>query len=453
MSERDAVGAILERVERPVAPDETFAGALLDDLLEELGNGRGPRRRRGGKPRLSTGKALTIAASFLVAAVGLAALQPFARRAGVPASVGELGPFPLVSFQGTVVAGPVDLTSSTPIGDVTYASQFSWKVTARGDYLSSWGNEVGAVARDGDVLTLYDIRTNTTRTLSERSAGIAPDFSPARLLTWNGTKAFSWAKACAAGRIVGEEEVRGGVTARVRCPNVTLGFSPRGDVDVWVDPSSGIVLRIETAPKGASTDDLSLLGPFAGQRWELVDVQVGGVSSAAYRPPPGAIDATDQTVLTSVRLGDPMPLVELPLLTGGTTTLSGTPGGPSAIYFWDGSCYGKDCSMLTLTQALASRTDIDVVVVAGPSWTENEIRREIRPEDVSVPIAVDPDGVAYGLVGRYASNTLFLLSPDGSLEAVYEGNYGGQLDDILDAFVAGEPLPAPGNQQTQAQLP
>jgi peroxiredoxin len=196
-----------------------------------------------------------------------------------------------------------------------------------------------------------------------------------------------------------------------------------------------------------------MLGPSAGQRWELADLRVGVVPSAVFTPPPGAIDATDQAVLTSLRLGDPIPAVELPVITGGTTTLGGTPGRPSAIYFWDGSCYGSGCSMATLLRALASRTDLSVLVVAGPAWTRDEIRREIDPSRLPVPIALDPDGAAYGLVGRYADNVVFLVGPDGGLEAVYQGDYGRQLDDILDAFVAGEPLPEPDDEQAEAQLP
>ena len=459
MTERDPVAAIFERVERPVAPAPGFADDLLDDLLGELGDDGSHHRRKGGRLRLSQGwrKALTIAAAFAIATAGLAMLQPFARPTVLPASVSELGPFPLVSFRGTVVAGPAGQTAGTPIGDVTYESQFSWKVAARGEFLfSGWGGpgfgDAGAVARDDDVVTLYSSRTNSIWTVAVGSATIAPTYSPARRLTWTGTLAFSWATACASGSVVGDEFIGGTQTVRVHCPEVK---SVGGDADVWVDPSDGMVLRIEVAPARRSTSEsLNLVGPFEGQRWDLTDLEVGEVTSATYTPPSDAIDATNQTVLTSVRLGQPMPSVELPLVTGGTTTLNGTPGTPTAIYFWDRSCYGRDCSMLTLMEELSSRTAIDVVVVVDPNWTDaKEIRRAIAPGNIDAPVALDPDGVASGLLAGGSSDALFLLGPDGNLDGVYAGNYGRRLGGILDAFAAGAPLPTHVGGTAEAQLP
>jgi len=470
MTERDPVGAILERVEHPVAPDRAFADALLDDLMDELGDDEEHHRRRGRGLRLSPGwrKVLTIAAAFAIAIGGFAMLHPFARDPAVPASVSELGPYPLVSFRGTVVAGPVDQTAGAPIGDVTYVSQFSWKVVARGDYLSNgWGagfGDAGAVARDGDVVTLYSSRTNSIRTVAVRSAAIAPVYSPARFLTWTGTQAFSWATACASGTIAGQERIGGIQTVRVHCPDVQLtgatDFVFQGDADVWVDPSDGMVLRVETADaRRQSSDILSLLGPSAGQRWELTDLQVGDIGSAAYAPPSDAIDATNQTVLTSVRLGQPMPSVELPLMDGGTTTLSGTPGKPTATYFWDFSCEGRGCSMTAQIEALAARTDIDVVAVVDPTMykIEKRVHDMLDPVHVSVPIALDVDGAAAGLIARGYSggsggNTLLLLDADGNLAGVYAGNYTERLPEILDALAVGDPLPQPG-PRTDAQLP
>jgi hypothetical protein len=463
MTERDPVAAILEHVEHPVAPDRAFAQALLGELLGELGDDEGHHRRTVGRLRRSPGwrKAITIAAAFAIATAGLAMLQPFARPTVLPASVSELGPFPLVSFRGTVVAGPVDQVTGTPIGDVTYASQFSWKVTARGNYLyGGWGysfGDAGAVARDGDIVTFYSSRTNSIRTLEVGSATVAPTYSPARRLTWTGTLAFSWATACVSGTVVGDEFIGGIQTVRVHCPEVK---SVGGDADVWVDPSDGIVLRIEVAQaRRSSSESLDLVGPFEGQRWDLTDLQVGEVTSATYTPPSDAIDATNQTVLSSVRLGQPMPTVELPLIGGGTTTLGGTPGRPTAIYFWDLSCEGRNCSMTAQIEALAARDDVDVVVVVDPTIykIEERVHDMLDPVHVSVPIALDASGAAADLIeGSYSGgsggNTLLLFGADGNLEGVYAGDYTERLPEILDALASGDPLPQPG-PRTDAQLP
>jgi hypothetical protein len=154
-----------------------------------------------------------------------------------------------------------------------------------------------------------------------------------------------------------------------------------------------------------------------------------------------------------------MPSVELPLIDGGTTTLGGTPGRPTAIYYWDLSCYGRNCSMTAQIEALAARTDIDVVAVVDPTYYEIEKRVHdmLDPIDVSVPIALDTNGAAAGLIaGSYSGgsdgNTLLLLDADGNLAGVYAGNYTERLPEILDAFAVGDPLPQPG-PRTDAQLP
>ncbi len=467
MTDRDPVADILERVEHPVAPSEPFASNLLADVLAALETDGRSRRGRSRRPRLPAvwRRVLTVAAALAIAVGGLALLSPVLRlnhAPALPASVADLGPFPPISFRGTIVAGRTDQTAEIPIGEVTYVSAFSWSVTARGDSLQGDPLEYpfgdgGAVARDGDVVTLYSSLTNSIRTVAVRSASIAPIYSPARLLTWSGTQAFSWAKSCASGRIMGAERVRGLQAVRVHCPDVKLliggaGSTFGGKADVWVDPSTGIVLRIETAGAPRTFSD-RLLGLVAGQRWELTDLQIGDVASTTFTPPPDAIDATDRTVLTSVRLGQPMPSIQLPLISGGTTTLSGTPGTPTAIYFWDRSCYGAHCSMLTLIEQLVSRTDIDVVVVLTPRWTDaQEIRRALAPAHVTVPVALDPNGLASRLIAGEESDTLLLLDRSGNLAGAYSGNYGGILGDILDTFAAGKPLPRPP-AGAEAELP
>jgi hypothetical protein len=390
------------------------------------------------------------------------------RAPRMPASVADLGPFPRVSFSGTIVAGSTELTPLTPIGDVVYGSAFSWSVTVRGDRpFNEWAAESldgSAVARDGDVVTFYSARTNSTHTVAVRSGTVAPLFSPARLLTWNGTMGFSWARACSSGRVIGEEQVRGIQAVHIRCPGATMNlgagdYTFKGNADVWVDPSTGIVLRIETtgpAPRPSELElPLSLTGPGARQRWELADLQIGGISSTAFTPPSDAIDATDQTVLTSVRLGQPMPRVELPLVDGGTTTLSGSPGTPTAIYFGSGSCFDAKCSILTWLDFLASWTKIDVIVVIPDSkWVD----RELSSTDLPVPVAIDSDGVASALIiGLSGGDVLLLLDQNGNLAGAYTADFGhdsgGVLANILDAFAAGEPLPAHPGGQAQAQLP
>ena len=100
MSERDPIATILERVERPVAADARFADDLLDELLADLGDDDERPRRRSGRTRPALGwrKALAIAASFAIAAAGLSLLAPLVGSDAIPASVGELGPFPLVPY-------------------------------------------------------------------------------------------------------------------------------------------------------------------------------------------------------------------------------------------------------------------------------------------------------------------------------------------------------------------
>jgi hypothetical protein len=107
-----------------------------------------------------------------------------------------------------------------------------------------------------------------------------------------------------------------------------------------------------------------------------------------------------------------------------------------------------------LIRQLASRTDIDVIVVVDPNWTDAaEIRRAIAPAHVSVPVALDPEGVASDLIAGQESNTLLLLDASGSLEGAYAGNYGKHLAGILTAFAAGEPLPTHVGGLARAQLP
>jgi len=155
-----------------------------------------------------------------------------------------------------------------------------------------------------------------------------------------------------------------------------------------------------------------------------------------------------------------MPKVELPLIGGGTTSLDGTLGTPTAIYYWDGTCFDEsDCSPLRLVDFLAARRGIDAIVVisqrySGSPWVPGRIPQA----DASVRVATDPDGVASGLVAADMTyDMLLLLDPGGNLVAVYSAGFGkgsgGVLGRILDAFAAGEALPRHPGGQAEAQLP
>jgi tetratricopeptide (TPR) repeat protein len=133
----------------------------------------------------------------------------------------------------------------------------------------------------------------------------------------------------------------------------------------------------------------------------------------------GALTAGDQTALADQKLtsGDPMPAFSLPRGDGapGELGLEQVKGRPAVVVFWRPQ---QEMSLEALRDLEALLDELGaqrlaVLAVDSARSSAQEVQSALAGENLSYPVALDPQRALYGQVGVIVSPTSFLLDADG----------------------------------------
>lgn len=428
---------LMERADRVVGRIEPG-----DDALERLARHREQRRRRQRRASMVVALALM--------ALALAVISPLV-RVGQELSPGDIGPFEeMPPFRATVEGTIPQEGVLDPAGPFTvellYRDASAWRLDVREGHLPSVaGHPLSAgsfAVYDGDVVRLYDAGEDLVY-----RQGVVQGFSPLNLLGWEDPKA-PWQRFCLDGTVVGSDSVAGRGAVHLRCP---AAGSFGDELDVWVDSSTGLVLRI--ASHGSGGDPTSVSGPII-----FVPQQTVSIASVDYDPdlgedafrftaPPGAKTAEEveaQAPATSLVIGEQVPMWTAPTLDGGELDLASLRGQAVLLYFWADWC--PPCTGQPLDAFQAARDSlgdgvelVSVAYVADRSQVQGLVGEE--GYRFSVALADEAIGDSWGIEGI---PLLVALDDEGRLAGAYLGFEGLSEEDlakVADALVTGQPLP------------
>ncbi|HEY8531254.1 MAG TPA: cytochrome c-type biogenesis protein CcmH [Limnochorda sp.] len=178
--------------------------------------------------------------------------------------------------------------------------------------------------------------------------------------------------------------------------------------------------------------------------WLLALVLVAATGLWAYVELRGALG-------NSIRVGDRLPAVPLPMWDGGTWDLAGSAGRPVLLRVSSRAC-ATCANDFALLDAIQSRygSRLKVVAVEVQS-TQADVERALQGLKPSYPIALDPDGRVMATWPVKGLPTLVVLDRTGRFHAAYHGEV--RTAD-LDALVGGLlPTPLePGSAEFQDQF-
>jgi peroxiredoxin len=292
-----------------------------------------------------------------------------------------------------------------------------------------------------------DDRANTYEVLD-------PGATPLGDLSWDaspGARRF-WSGKCLEAEALGLAEIAGWTVQRIRC----------GPWDLWIDVETGLLLRrhLEFGVDGGPSSEDGVFGIFWGETQEVVELELDPTFSDdpfVFTPPEGSTSLKEfyeRKPPTSLIVGDRVPAVELPLLGGGRFDLTSTRGAPTALYFWADWC--EPCvgdPIETFDEVRAGSAGRAHLVSVATIADRGSVEAFVAEHALTVPVAFDHDGtVLNDMLQAEGIPLLLLVDADGRLSGAYLGGVSGEeLRAILEAFVAGDPLP--GGVAEKEQLP
>lgn len=441
----DPLRTTLERLEGPVSPDPRFAEDLFARLLDERDARRRPfgRASRGLRPtNEGLRRTLIAAAALLLAGVVFVLMLPILRPSQQPApgGSGEMPPFHAV-VEFTVPPGQIagehnpQLTSGKHRIDVVYAGSDAWRFEVLDD---GFGSILPAVAGsfgawDGERFRIYDAGQNA---FGQQEIG-PKDFTILNPLAWS-APGGGWEESCPDAEVTGTDVVLGREATTVAC----------GGTRLWVDEQTGLVLRADAAEDAGSLSFEGPLGLGPGGEMRVVELEVGTATEAdaAFNPPADAVPFQDVvTPPTTLTVGEPVPA--LPNLEAQGLQIPSANGRPVAVYAWATwcpPCVGGPLAAFE-DEAVAHVSDLNAYAVAVQD-TAKAATGLFESEGYGGTLLNDVDGEldAWGIQGV---PTLVLLDADGRMVGAYVGDLdGSDVRAILQAFLAGDPLPDVGGK-------
>ena len=429
----DRIDALFGALERPATPEPAFQDRLFDDLLVEAGfrpaRAQGwPSSLRGLAGRGPSATARPIAAvGILVLLVALAVNF---------ASVGTLAPGGTPSSTPSPTASPSPVVTSSPRASILVARPGS-TVLRTGEQPPAWTSPDGSFS---------------TADLGGRPAAI-----------------YIWC-ACTWGpqpETFFAEAAKRASTMDLVFVSIDSNGTTRGLVD-WLDVRTPVVRDPEgTIVRTWGLDTFPALvflragGTFADVHPstfspETLSASLDALASGDPTPDPdGAagppLDERGNLLLTSVlQVGQPAPELRGPRLSGGEASTSDFLGRRTAVASWlpphlDGTPQ-DDVSEAAALLAAAKRheDELNVVLVAAGEPEAGAAAAYLRAHGSNVPVIFDWDGALKQRWGLVMATTIVLLDADGRVAGYYGPEGVIAPDRLLDAFIAGDPVPTPG---------
>ena len=454
----DPIRDALELLDRPVRPEPEFADRLFERLASETKRRPAlvpPRSiERPGRPNVR--RALTVAAVLVAALAVIAALLGPLRNVGSRHE--PAGPSASTSFRMVVegrypASGDVDVPGSFRLR-VSYRGPDTWRI----DVLGGGGADQPLVNANVGGAGSYLLSSNGVVTAFDAPSGTfvaqpahASWFSPLNLLGGADPHA-GWQQACANGTSLGDDVIAGRPVHGERCSAPSEFGSTDATFGVWEDVDSGLVLRITASPGDLGELPPGPLAWYTGESLTATSIEYDpSFASGTFETPVGATasPAASAKAILSVPLGDALPTFTGTTLAGDPFDLSSVRGKPTVLYLWADWCAPCTGAPLAAMQtAFDSRSDVNVVTLA---WNADRsaIASFVRAHAYTVPVVLpeDPQAASKAWGGPDGIPALILLDASGRFVGAYEGFNAevgavSDVDAVLDALVAGRPLPA-----------
>ncbi|MCS7223744.1 MAG: TlpA family protein disulfide reductase [Armatimonadetes bacterium] len=149
---------------------------------------------------------------------------------------------------------------------------------------------------------------------------------------------------------------------------------------------------------------------------------------------------------TKIKPGVKAPDFSLPTTSGGSVTLKDLLGKNSLLIFWKSTCPYCINEAPKLSAALKEVGDaLKVTAIATGRDTAEDADRFAKEHGFPFTVAVDESKSARTAYGLRIVPTLFWLSPDGTVQAVYEGSSAGLQEAVeraVEAVKKGEAVPS-----------
>jgi hypothetical protein len=433
----DRLDTLFQRLDRPATPDPAYADRAFGELAVEAGfrprggRGRWLATRLGPGLRDSTRLAWIVLAICLLGAmvVGILAVGSQQPRP----DLGRVEPSPNVA-----VPGPSVGLSPSPSGRPS-ASVFrpGSDLLAIGRPAPDWTGQV----LDGGAFSTGALRGR-----------------PAAVLLWcscvSGPQARTFLDAA-----------RSRDDVAMVLVSLDSEGTTRGLVD-WVGAESPVVLDSDFGlPRAWGLDsypamvllrsdgavaDIQPLTFDAASLGEILDSLGAGAAIPDPRPlPPPPADSVPEPLSTVLEPGAVAPTLTGPKLGGGELSTTELRGRPTIVRFWlpphlDGAPQDDSPGPDRLLAAAADHPgEVNVLLVAAGEPERGAARRALRQQDADVPVVFDWDGELADQWGLTFGNTMVVLDAEGHTEGVYGPLSTASAKAIVDALVAGDPLPSP----------
>jgi hypothetical protein len=183
---------------------------------------------------------------------------------------------------------------------------------------------------------------------------------------------------------------------------------------------------------------------------EIVDSMAGATVPEPAPFPSSPVDAEGGPPLSTVlRVGEPAPELVGPRLGGGELSTHDFLDRPTVVLHWlpprlDGSPQDDEPPADALLEAVAERGDaLNIVLIARGEPEPGAAAAYLEARGAHVPVILDWDGALHQRWGLVMFTTLVLLDDEGRVAGYYPGSALNDPAPLLDALIAGEPLPSP----------
>jgi peroxiredoxin len=417
--------AALARLEQDATPEPAFADRLFSQLATEAGfrgGSRPIRRLLPGLPRIA-GLPTATRLAWIAIALGslLVVLMGLLLAGGSPRPVLETVVVPSVAPTSSVMplrpdSGVLDVGTEAPVwsGSLLGGGSFStaelrgrpaailmWCTCVSGDYARRFLEEAGRRGDVAMVLVAMDSEA-TTQGLVNTVGSDTPvvlDEQYDLLEAWD----LSYFPAL----------------VLLRADGTVADLQP---------------MTFDAESLTAIIDSLAAGGPLP--------------EPAPFPSPP--VDAEGRQPLSTVLdVGARAPELAGPLLGGGELSTSELAGKPAVVLFWapprlDGTPQDDEPPPDALLEAVAERGDeLNIVLIARGEPEPGAAAAYLEDHDADVPVIFDWDGELHRRWGLVMFTTLVLLDGEGQVAGYYGGSALNDPSPMLDALIAGEPLPSP----------
>ncbi len=151
--------------------------------------------------------------------------------------------------------------------------------------------------------------------------------------------------------------------------------------------------------------------------------------------------SADHSALCRVRVGDQLPAMNLPQLSGGQAELASLRGGKATVVlFWQDDPWMSEMALKDLANEVAAISDVAIVGIAVKQ-ASSDVQAALKTAGAEFPQLLDNDGKAFNQVGMVKMPRIYVLDGTGKIvwfDIEYSQSTSRELKQTLAALTAGK---------------